>query len=141
MTALFLLGQVSGGNIIGSERWTGGGTSGLMLVTLILFLSLGLGAWYFNWRTKNGGGAKHGNLMVLETRPLGGRQFLMVAAYGGERFLLSVCPGRVEYLCALPALDAGEGGQNVPGGSDVNVPSTSFSELLARLSISGKNKV
>ena len=56
MTALFLLGQVADGNGIGSERWTGGGTTGLMLVTLVLFIGLGLGAWYLSGVQNYGAG-------------------------------------------------------------------------------------
>lgn len=40
-------------------------------------------------------------LELLETRPLGGRQFLIVAQYHHQRFLLGVCPGKIDYLCAL----------------------------------------
>ena len=46
---------------------------------------------------------KTGELDILETRPLGGRQFLLVARVGQEKFLLGVCPGRIDYLCPLNA--------------------------------------
>ena len=40
-------------------------------------------------------------LVLEETRPLGNKQFLAVAAYGEKRLLLSVCPGRIDFLCRL----------------------------------------
>ena len=90
---------------------------------------------------KVGGGSKNGNLTILETRPLGGRQFLMVVGYAGERLLLSVCPGRVEYLCALPRVDECGGSQAVSEASDINVSSAAFSQLLEQCSSPGKKKV
>ena len=77
------------------------------------------------------------NLLILETRPLGGRQFLMVVAYREERFLLSVCPGRVEYLCALPGLDVAETDQAPDGARAAN---TAFGGLLEQLSATQKKK-
>ena len=40
-------------------------------------------------------------LQVLEMRPLGNRQFLIVVAYEDTRMLLGVTPGKIDYLCAL----------------------------------------
>lgn len=40
-------------------------------------------------------------LQVLETRPLGNRQFLLVVAYEDTRILLGVTPGKIDYLCPL----------------------------------------
>jgi len=40
-------------------------------------------------------------LTIAETRPLGNRQYLVVAAYEGKKFLLGVCPGRIEMLTPL----------------------------------------
>ncbi|MEX0322934.1 MAG: flagellar biosynthetic protein FliO [Puniceicoccaceae bacterium] len=42
-----------------------------------------------------------GRLKILETRALGGRQFLVVGQYGRDSFLLGVCPGKIEYLARL----------------------------------------
>ena len=100
-----LLAQVTDDSLVGADRWSGGGSFGLIVVTLVLFVGLGLVAWFLNRRGAPLRRAAGQHLEVLETRPLGGRQFLMVAAYGDERFLLSVCPGRVEYLCSLPVID------------------------------------
>lgn len=40
-------------------------------------------------------------LAIEETRPLGNKQFLAVAAYGERRILLGVCNGRIDFLCRL----------------------------------------
>lgn len=42
-------------------------------------------------------------LQVLETRPLGNRQYLLVVAYDDTRMLLGVTPGKIDYLCPLDA--------------------------------------
>ncbi len=44
-------------------------------------------------------------LAIEETRPLGNKQFLAVATYGGRRMLLAVCPGRIDLLCRLDESD------------------------------------
>jgi flagellar biogenesis protein FliO len=132
----FFLAQVGDETLIGSERWTGGGGFGLVLVTLLLFLGLGLGALYLNRRGAGFGRNQYQHLKVLETRPLGGRQFLMVIAYGEENFLLSVCPGRVEYLCALPSLPVAEDGQSPPPA----LKAVSFGEIFDRMRASSRGK-
>ncbi|MEI6872466.1 MAG: flagellar biosynthetic protein FliO [Verrucomicrobiota bacterium] len=55
-------------------------------------------------------------LRIEETKSVGHRQYLLVAEYEGRRFLLGVCPGRIEYLSGLD--------------SDVAPPGGSFQELL-----------
>lgn len=40
-------------------------------------------------------------LQVLEMRPLGNRQFLIVVGYEDTRMLLGVTPGKIDYLCPL----------------------------------------
>ena len=40
-------------------------------------------------------------LQVLETRPLGNRQYLLVVGYEDSRMLLGVTPGKIDYLCPL----------------------------------------
>jgi flagellar protein FliO/FliZ len=37
----------------------------------------------------------------VESRPLGSRQYLVVADYDGRKFLLGVCPGSIEMLTPL----------------------------------------
>jgi flagellar biogenesis protein FliO len=55
-------------------------------------------------------------LRIEETKAVGHKQFLLVAEYEGRRFLLGVCPGRIDYLSGLD--------------SEVAVPAGSFQELL-----------
>jgi flagellar protein FliO/FliZ len=69
----------------------------------VLFRGGGLGA--FRGAAK---GAR--KLNVEETRALGHRQYLVVAEYEGRRFLLGVCPGRIEYLSGLDVDGAPPGG-------------------------------
>jgi flagellar protein FliO/FliZ len=40
-------------------------------------------------------------LAIAETKSLGNRQYLVVASYEDKKFLLSVCPGRIELLTPL----------------------------------------
>ena len=80
-----------------------GATVGLGSAALIVACGVG-GAWLW-WRTKknNGGLAIRGDrkLVIAETRPLGNRQYLVVADYAGRKFLLGVCPGRIDLLAPL----------------------------------------
>ncbi|MCH8473745.1 MAG: flagellar biosynthetic protein FliO [Opitutales bacterium] len=105
MMEFFIIAQVTNESLVGTDRWSGGGSFGLIMVTLVLFIALGLATWSLNRRGTAIRRSAGQNLSILETRSLGGRQFLMVVAYGEERFLLSVCPGRVEFLCPLPVID------------------------------------
>jgi flagellar protein FliO/FliZ len=45
-------------------------------------------------------------LQVLETRPLGNRQYLLVVGYEDSRMLLGVTPGKIDYLCPLDSSSA-----------------------------------
>lgn len=40
-------------------------------------------------------------LMILETKSLGGRQYLVVVAYEGEKFLLGMHPNGIQFLSKL----------------------------------------
>lgn len=75
--------------------------------TMLLVLAAGAaaaGGWMF-WRQRrtpagiNGRDAR--KLAVSETRSLGNRQYLVVADYDGKKFLLGVCPGRIDLLSPL----------------------------------------
>lgn len=44
---------------------------------------------------------KDRKLQLLETRPLGNKQFLVVVAYEDSRMLLGITPGKIDYLCPL----------------------------------------
>jgi flagellar protein FliO/FliZ len=78
------------------------GAGAFTLATIVLLA--GAGAWLL-WRGRGRGlpsfGRGEKQLNVEETRSLGGRQFLVVASYRDQKFLLGVCPGRIEYLAPL----------------------------------------
>lgn len=102
MSALLILAQVDPeGSVVGSQVWDGGGGY-TAVMTLLFLLIAGLVGVFIAFkrfglpRTK-----QSGSLELLETRPLGGRQFLLVAKYGEKHVLLGVCPGRIDYLCDL----------------------------------------
>jgi flagellar protein FliO/FliZ len=64
------------------------------------------GGWLL-WRHRRGPGGSGArverHLTIAETRPLGNRQHLVVADYAGSKFLLGVCPGRIDLLARLDA--------------------------------------
>ncbi len=74
-----------------------GWTTALAVIALA-----GAGGWLL-WRRRPGPGrgAAPRNLSVAETRALGNRQYLVVAAYGREKFLIGVCPGQMNLLAKL----------------------------------------
>jgi flagellar protein FliO/FliZ len=74
-----------------------------MLGYLTFFAALAGGALYF---IKFGLPLRKGlssdrKLQVLETRPLGNKQYLLVVGYEDTRMLLGVTPGKIDYLCPL----------------------------------------
>lgn len=77
---------------------------GRMLGYLTLFAALAGGAVYFlkfGLPLVRKGAAADRRLHILETRPLGNRQYLLVVAYDDTRMLLGVTPGKIDYLCPL----------------------------------------
>lgn len=48
-------------------------------------------------------GTQERKLQILEMRPLGNKQFLLVVGYEDTRMLLGVTPGKIDYLCPLDA--------------------------------------
>lgn len=72
-------------------------------MSLLLAVALaGVGGWLF-WRNRQrtlGPRDSHA-LQLQETRSLGNRQYLVVASYEGKKFLLGVCPGRIDLLTPL----------------------------------------
>lgn len=74
-------------------------------MTLVLgAIMAAVGLWLF-WRgRRHATAAATGRALAIEeTRSLGNRQYLVVASYQGQKFLLGVCPGRIDHLAALPA--------------------------------------
>jgi len=77
--------------------------SSMSPMTLFLGLALaGAGGWMV-WRNRRGSAVSRElrALSVDETRSLGNRQYLVVASYEGKKFLLGVCPGRIDMLSPL----------------------------------------
>jgi flagellar protein FliO/FliZ len=76
------------------------------LAALLVAGCAGAGIWLW-WRGRRGAPAftarGERRLVVSETRALGNRQYLVVAAYDDKRYLLGVCPGRIEMLAPLEA--------------------------------------
>jgi|CXWL01.1.fsa_nt_gi flagellar protein FliO/FliZ len=88
---------------------TPGGGHYVLVAALVL---AGAGGWMF-WRTRTspGGAAAVRQLSIAETKSLGNRQFLVVACYEGKKFLLGVCPGRIDLLTPLEGRPP-DGGQS-----------------------------
>jgi flagellar protein FliO/FliZ len=58
--------------------------------------------WLVRSRAHAGPGSRAGRRLVIEeTRSLGNRQYLIVAAYEEKKLLLGVTPGRIKLLCDL----------------------------------------
>jgi flagellar protein FliO/FliZ len=76
--------------------------SGYTPVLFAAGLMAAAGGWLF-WRgrTAPGGAAALRKLAIAETKSLGNRQFLVVATYEDRKFLLGVCPGRIDLLTPL----------------------------------------
>jgi flagellar protein FliO/FliZ len=76
---------------------------GMGSMSLYLGLALAAVGGWLVWRNRRGApvGRDLRALAVDETRSLGNRQFLVVASYEGRKFLLGVCPGRIEMLAPL----------------------------------------
>jgi flagellar protein FliO/FliZ len=90
-----------------AESARGGFGPGLLLAVLLLAAA---GGWLL-WRSRavRFSGRDARLLAINETRSLGNRQFLVVASYDGKKFLLGVCPGRIELLAPLNGGATGEG--------------------------------
>lgn len=78
-----------------------GGGMGLTTIVGVILLA-GAGGWLL-WRGRSAKFTIRDTqaLTLSETRSLGNRQYLVVASYEDKKFLLSVCPGRIEMLAPL----------------------------------------
>lgn len=84
------------------------GSRSLILVVALL-LAAG-GAWLMLQKRKAcPAGGRGRKLQIDETRPLGNRQYLVVADYDGKKFLLGVAPGRIQMLTPLETKTADAG--------------------------------
>ena len=91
---------------------TSAGTS-LNSISLLLGVALaGVGGWMV-WRNRRGNpaGREVRALAIDETRSLGSRQYLVVASYEGKKFLIGVCPGRIDLLSPLEGTSSPEKGR------------------------------
>jgi flagellar protein FliO/FliZ len=100
-TVIYPTGTPAGaaaGSGVGAQM---GGALGPLTLVVALLLALA-GGWVL-WRQRAGRVAgRDGRLLAVdETRALGNRQYLVVASYEGKKFLLGVCPGRIELLSPL----------------------------------------
>jgi flagellar protein FliO/FliZ len=80
-----------------------GANASLSSMSLVFGVLLaGAGGWMV-WRNRRGVpvGRDLRALAIDETRSLGNRQFLVVASYEGKKFLIGVCPGRIDMLSPL----------------------------------------
>lgn len=90
----------------GSQRSSAPGTDefGRLLGYVTLLAALAGGAIYlikFGLPMHRNRSKEERKLQVLEMRPLGNRQFLLVVGYEDARMLLGVTPGKIDYLCPL----------------------------------------
>lgn len=72
-------------------------------VTLLVGVVLAAAGGWFVWRGRHASplGREVRQLTLSETRSLGNRQFLVVATYENRKFLLGVCPGRIDLIAPL----------------------------------------
>ena len=71
----------------------------LMILALVAYgvTRLGKGRFKDNLR----GIKSDGKIILSDCRPLGNRQFIIVAQYGMQKHLLGVSPGKIEHLTKL----------------------------------------
>ena len=83
---------------------SGAGYPAILLAALAL---AGGGGWLF-WRGRSAPGATATlrKLAIAETKSLGNRQYLVVASYEDKKYLLGVCPGRIDLLTPLDGAPA-----------------------------------
>lgn len=84
----------------GPAALAGGKRGGVAPLAVAAVLAAG-GGWML-WRSRRKVTRKHGSALAIhETRSLGGRQYLVVASYENQKFLLGVCPGTINLLSPL----------------------------------------
>ena len=71
----------------------------------VLFVGLAAGAVWVWSRRRTGPAGRRGLIQIEDTRPLGNRQFLVVASCDGRRFLLGVAAGGIQMLSPLDSTE------------------------------------
>jgi flagellar protein FliO/FliZ len=80
----------------------GAGYSVTAAIFIVGCASAGVWLWLRSRKGAAGGSIRgERKLSIAETKPLGNRQYLIVAAYEGRKYLLGVCPGRIDLLTRL----------------------------------------
>jgi flagellar protein FliO/FliZ len=71
---------------------------------VLLALCAGGAGWWW-WRRRTGQpltrGVRERQIQIEESRPLGNRQYLVVASVGPKKFLLGITPGSIQMLTPL----------------------------------------
>lgn len=102
-TVIYPKGKTADGIGLSASQDIGYGSPVYLVFVVIIAAT---GGWVL-WRKKKGGpfvpGGKGVSKLVLEeTKSLGNRQYLVVAAYEGRKFLLGVTTDKIELLTHLP---------------------------------------
>lgn len=87
----------------GSSRDEPSGSGGRSYILVIALVLAAAGAWVMIQRRQGAPIVSRGprKLQLEETRPLGNRQYLVVANYDGKKFLLGVTTGQIQMLAQL----------------------------------------
>lgn len=87
----------------GSSSEEGSHRAGPSYVLVIALVLAAAGAWVLIQRRQGAPIVSRGprKLQLEETRPLGNRQYLVVANYDGKKFLLGVTTGQIQMLAQL----------------------------------------
>ena len=80
---------------------TAGAASSSSTLVLVLVIGVTAGAFWYWRRRQPGPLGRRGTIQIEDTRPLGNRQFLVVASCDGRRFLLGVAAGGIQMLSPL----------------------------------------
>jgi len=90
-----------------NESDRGSSRSAVMVVAIILAAA---GGWVLVQRRRGAPLVSRGTrkLQLEETRPLGNRQYLVVANYDGRKFLLGVTTGQIQMLAQLEGAPVAE---------------------------------
>ncbi len=99
--------------------------AGALMLVIALFLG---GVWLLrNWHRLSGGRGRVARLNVIEVKPLGHRQALMVVGYEQQRMLLATSATGVSLVTHLPEASSAEAASEVPN------PAANFVDVLQHL--------